>query len=137
MHTHVRIHTLACTHSSASLAATGNTKYSSSSLLGSRSVPWLGEDLSVPPHKLACLALSSVGSCQNQSVILFSATWISDQFPFSKLIEHHQSFQVEGPQNREISLFIGNTIGRFLSGTFQGGKTASNSCYLVYYINKT
>ena len=42
-----------------------------------------------------------------------------------------QSFQVEGPQNREISLFIGNTIGRFVTGTFQGGKTVSNSCYHV------
>ena len=33
-----------------------------------------------------------------------------------------QSFQVEGPQNREISLFKGNTIGRFFTGTFQSGK---------------
>ena len=42
-----------------------------------------------------------------------------------------QSFQVEGPQNREISLFIGNTIGRFFTETCQGGKTVSNSCYHV------
>ena len=39
-----------------------------------------------------------------------------------------QSFQVDGPQNREISLFIGNTIGRFLTITFQGGKTSATSC---------
>ena len=37
-----------------------------------------------------------------------------------------QSFQVDGPQNREISIFIGNTIGRFFTITFQGGKTVSN-----------
>ena len=31
-----------------------------------------------------------------------------------------QSFQVEGPQNREISLFLRNKIGRFFTGTSQG-----------------
>ena len=40
-----------------------------------------------------------------------------------------QSFQVERPQNREISLFIGEKIGRIFSGTLQGEKTVSNSCY--------
>ena len=39
-----------------------------------------------------------------------------------------QSFQVDGPQNREISLFIGNTIGRFLRELFQAGKQSANSC---------
>ena len=42
-----------------------------------------------------------------------------------------QSFQVGGPQNREISPFIENRIGRFFTGTFQGGKTVRNSCYHV------
>ena len=31
-----------------------------------------------------------------------------------------QSFQVEGPQDREISLFLRIKIGRFFTGTFQG-----------------
>ena len=31
-----------------------------------------------------------------------------------------QSFQVEGQQKREISLFLRNKIGRFFAGTFQG-----------------
>ena len=31
-----------------------------------------------------------------------------------------QSFQVEGPQNMEISLFLRNKIGRLFTGTFQG-----------------
>ena len=49
-----------------------------------------------------------------------------------------QSFQVEGPKNREISLFIENTIRRFFTGFFQGGKTASNvSCYLSCDYNTT
>ena len=39
-----------------------------------------------------------------------------------------QSFQVDGPQNREISLFTGNTIGRFFTITFQGGKQSATSC---------
>ena len=30
-----------------------------------------------------------------------------------------QSFHVEGPRNREISLFLWNKIGRFFTGTFQ------------------
>ena len=40
-----------------------------------------------------------------------------------------QSFQVGGPQNREISQFIGNTIGRFFTITFQVGKTVNNSSF--------
>ena len=42
-----------------------------------------------------------------------------------------QSFRVEGRENRQISLFIDNTVGRFFTGTFQGGKTARDSCYHV------
>ena len=34
--------------------------------------------------------------------------------------ECQQSFQVEGPSNREISLFLRNKIRRFFTGTFQG-----------------
>ena len=50
-----------------------------------------------------------------------------------------QSFQVEGPKNREISLFIENTIGRFFTETFHGRKIARNSCYHVITcsINRT
>ena len=43
-----------------------------------------------------------------------------------------QSFQVEGPTNREISLFIGNTIGRFFAGTFQGGKKSAIAAIMYY-----
>ena len=42
-----------------------------------------------------------------------------------------ESFQVEGRENRQTSLFIDNTVGRFFTGTFQGGKPARNSCYHV------
>ena len=49
-----------------------------------------------------------------------------------------QSFQVEGPQNREISLIYWKHNREIFTGTFQGGKTARNSCYHVTrYINKT
>ena len=37
-------------------------------------------------------------------------------------------FQVDGPQNREISLFIGNAIGIFFTMTFQVGKNSATSC---------
>ena len=48
------------------------------------------------------------------------------------------SFQVEGPQNREISPFVENKIGRFFTGTFQGGKTVRNSGYHVTIsVNRT
>ena len=36
------------------------------------------------------------------------------------------------PHNREISLVIGNTIGRFFTGPFQSEQTVSNSCYHVF-----
>ena len=41
-----------------------------------------------------------------------------------------QSFQVDGTQNRKISLFLGNTIGRFFTITFQGGTTVSSIMWL-------
>ena len=44
---------------------------------------------------------------------------------------HDQSFQVEGPQNREISLFIGNTIGRFY-GNFSRRKNSQQQ--LLYHV---
>ena len=50
--------------------------------------------------------------------------------------EMTQSFQVEGPQNREISLFIGNKIGRFFRERFQAEKQSATST-IMYYINKT
>ena len=50
-------------------------------------------------------------------------------FLCSIYVVYQQSFQVEAPQNMEISLFIEHTIGRFFTGTFQSGKTARNSCY--------
>ena len=36
-----------------------------------------------------------------------------------EIVRSHQSFQVEGPQKREISLFLRNKIGRFLRGLFK------------------
>ena len=48
-----------------------------------------------------------------------------------------QSFQVEGPQNGEISLFIGNTIiGRFIRELFKAEKQSATAT-IMYYINKT
>ena len=40
-----------------------------------------------------------------------------------------QSFQVDGPQNREISLLLGNIIGRFvLRKRFKAEKQSATSC---------
>ena len=41
-----------------------------------------------------------------------------------------QSFQVEGPQNRKISLFIGNTIGRFLRELSKAEKQPAKSAIM-------
>ena len=48
-----------------------------------------------------------------------------------------QSFQVEGPQNREISRFIGNTIGRFLWELFKAETQSVTAAIMSCSINRT
>ena len=45
-------------------------------------------------------------------------------------IWYSQSFQVEGPQNREISRFIGNTIGRFFRELFKAEKQPATAAIM-------
>ena len=45
-----------------------------------------------------------------------------------------QSFQVEGPQNREISLYLRNKIGRFFTGTFQGNYGSPSASFTFFGI---
>ena len=77
-------------------------------------------------------SLTTRWRCRVQMNILRIASILLMLYAGTKIIQHSrsltQSFQVEGPLNREISLFIGNTIGRFFRELFQAE---------VYYINKT
>ena len=54
-----------------------------------------------------------------------------------KLVKLLQSFQVEGPQNREISLFLRIKIGRFFTGTSQGASTCVlQRCLLFILVSR-